>query len=432
MNLINSYRLKRAILTSGLAYNRVMQRLRHSWDMFANDGNAQSDRWGEMTLDGVEGSPIKDENSIAGSGVYLNGSSAYRANSGNVFTWGFGKTFQVSFKCDTDKTSDHTIFHIGNSTAGQGYLVKIKYDTGAISISNYGSSATWGSGYCDGSWHWLVIVHKLNTCSLADLEVYVDGVEIVEAGLPTSPTVTALGSNYLTVGRTTGYADYFKGSLDSLRFWNTWLGADQIEALRVAGTADNDPPSINGYDFGHPSKRNMADYGQWIVQVHESNVSHSINTWTEATVACVVNLHPSDEGIIWEVGGATYGTALVLYNGGLYVRGGNVNSTGWAETSWVGGLTAGLNEYLIEVAIQTSTGKIKIYVEGVEVASVNAGYSLVQIFGTNQAGYGNMSSSSYPANAGGFGSGDGINQLETNGSVVVSNLYFANSLPDDF
>ncbi len=89
----------------------------------------------------------------------------------------------------------------------------------------------------DGAWHHVVIVKNY-----ADMEVYVDGIYESPASLTNNIQPSDQISGKIQLGASSGFFDYFDGSIDEVRIWNTARTAQEI--------LDHKDRELDGNEFG--------------------------------------------------------------------------------------------------------------------------------------------------------------------------------------
>ena len=193
-------------------------------------GNALNGTYtGGYTLDRI-GALTGDANSA----VLLDGSTGYITVADNPLL-DPGDTFTLAaWIYLTDDAGDRTIVSKGTNgyqlytNARSLYLAKI--GVGNIASSNVTIAAsTW--------------THVVATKNGATTKLYINGVDVTNAGVDQTITATAIALN---IGReTSSAAAFLSGSLDEVAIWPTALSAARVRILYLAGKARYSPESVS-------------------------------------------------------------------------------------------------------------------------------------------------------------------------------------------
>ena len=140
----------------------------------------------------------------------------------------YDETWSISMWVKFDFNSSYRgVAGTVNSSALNGFVIDIgtsgeirfRFRNGSTSVSALSSSSTYG----DGNWHHIVVVKGATTNYL-----YIDDdSEVLSVATTTGITHNA----QITFGRTGSYTDYFKGSIDQVRIFNTALTQSQVTQL---------------------------------------------------------------------------------------------------------------------------------------------------------------------------------------------------------
>lgn len=139
-----------------------------------------------------------------------------------------------------------SLFSTGNSAQA----VEMGFNTsGALTLTSNGSTRELtATNYRDNAWHHLA----LNVLRSGNATVYVDGSPVVT--MPASAVASLAGSD-LVVGASKlesgSYANYFKGSVDEVRFWKASLTGDYLSRQKSTRLTGEEDGLMAYYPFEH-------------------------------------------------------------------------------------------------------------------------------------------------------------------------------------
>ncbi|MBL7815005.1 MAG: choice-of-anchor D domain-containing protein [Saprospiraceae bacterium] len=173
-------------------------------------------------------------------------------------TFNTNEDFTVSLHIKIPSTNQPNSVAIDNSilekTGSVGYPYVIRYFNHTSGAGNNGKivAARWNGSVGavvtstvtvnDDAWH-----HVTFMKSGATLYLYIDGVLNSTAADLTSGSTLSTGP--LSVGSRAGSSNWFNGSIDELRIWNTALNCGQISQLRNCELAGNESGLVAYYKF---------------------------------------------------------------------------------------------------------------------------------------------------------------------------------------
>ncbi len=171
---------------------------------------------------------------ISGKARSFNGSSDYVAISHASAQNSLPLTMESWFR--TTGTGTSTIINKYVSASYNGYAILLVdgglrlyyFNSASNYIANY--STTYGSGYNDGRWHYVV-----TTIDSTGATMYVDGNQITKnvwAGTASAPTTT----QQLEIGRYNAAGLYFAGQIDEVKISNNVKSAEEVAATYRLGS----------------------------------------------------------------------------------------------------------------------------------------------------------------------------------------------------
>lgn len=201
-----------------------------NYDPFGGNGVALYQLNGDATdvstnYDGAASNVTYGTGVFGQAGVF-NGSSSY-IDLPLTSLFGGKNTLSVSFWFNTTTTSRQRLFSDYAQTSRN---CDITIDGGNLEIvTDYGATSdthTTTSTYNDGNWHHLVV-----SISATQRIIYIDNTSVDTITLPSGSWDGS--SQKVTVGAiyTSSYGQYFDGSIDQVRIFNTALDPLEVEAL---------------------------------------------------------------------------------------------------------------------------------------------------------------------------------------------------------
>lgn len=121
---------------------------------------------------------------------------------------------------------------IGDASSEDTILVAFE-SSGVLTLRFFGGSATFGSGYADGSFHH-VLVTKPSSGSGFDCVVYVDGSSVSRSGGLDTTGALDIGTTYFQLGK--GNVSGVAKSIDEVGVWSRVLDATDASNLYGAGS----------------------------------------------------------------------------------------------------------------------------------------------------------------------------------------------------
>ncbi|MGV3591177.1 MAG: LamG-like jellyroll fold domain-containing protein, partial [Gammaproteobacteria bacterium] len=210
--------------------------------------------------------------------------------------------------------------------------------------SSSGNSVSAASDITDTNWHHVVGVHD---ASAKTLSIYIDGV--LSNSLTYSSAANVDNTYALGIGFKPGWGEYFDGSLDEIRFWNTARTAAQIREYMNTPLAGNEAGLVGYWNLEEGSGTSLAnrsgtsgpggtlknpDSNEWIT----GNISYSATTNEDVNVslrlggsdtdsqssATAVITDLPDHGALYQTNdGSTSGTQISAISTALTDSGGN-------------------------------------------------------------------------------------------------------------
>jgi len=201
------------------------------YDFNEASGN-RSDSVGSLTL--------TDNNTVASStGVLSNAANFVAANSeslsratNDVHT-GTG-AFTISGWVKASGTGTERFFSMGIDTPG-GSMQQLSLENGVLwARQGVGNTASFGSGYQDGSWHHFVVTWPSSATS-ADINVYIDGSSVAAASTAGSDTINVLSDTFQFGANTVG--TYATAEVDEVAIMSgSEVTASEVTDLYGGGT----------------------------------------------------------------------------------------------------------------------------------------------------------------------------------------------------
>ncbi|WP_139957486.1 T9SS type A sorting domain-containing protein [Flavicella sediminum] len=241
---------------------------------------------GELALDKVRGKHAEMKAnwkvSPVGYGLRLNGSANEASSQAVAIDNATDFTIEMWFKSDggTNETLLSNGKGDGTDNNTSGWSIGINKE-GKISAKNNASELVGSSVVTDNKWHHVAI--SVNTRGSAIL--FVDAQEEMSIS---SSLLNGFGGSKLAIGQRDWYDgannlqdQYFSGSIDELRIWNTARKLEQISRDRFNNLSGTEPGLIEYYPF-----ENYAENGFGITEVSSTldNASVSLSKSTQNVV----------------------------------------------------------------------------------------------------------------------------------------------------
>lgn len=212
-------------------------------------------------------------------------------------------------------TSQEVIIDWGDMSIGHRFTVNLI--GGKLRCEIGGSGVTGTTLVADNTWHHIAVT--FNNSSANKYNTYVDGVLEASFNLPT--TINTSSTNNLIIGRRNDAVNYYTGTIDEVRIWNTDLTATQINANKnlefcgplpnlvayyklnngVAGgnnftnitatdySGNNNDGTLNGFNLSGSTSN-------WVVGSSSISAS-SIQGGVDTVTACIPYILPSGKKI---------------------------------------------------------------------------------------------------------------------------------------
>jgi hypothetical protein len=204
------------------------------WDMEEDSGTRSDAHYHGQNHTTATGSPTVTQGKFSNAYTF-NGSTDYLSNSALTTSLSGDMSASLWVKSSSSTTSMRIFDLAQAATIG----TQITMGSGVIGLDNSGgptSSVSTGSGMNDGQWHHVVVTRSGTTYTL-----YVDNVSIGTSG-GTAPTYTRV-----FIGVRSNALNFFNGSIDDVRVFNTALTTTQIAALYGGSIAPSCDQTCLGY-----------------------------------------------------------------------------------------------------------------------------------------------------------------------------------------
>ena len=134
------------------------------------------------------------------------------------------RTVEAWIQTTSTTSNQQVIFDYGSMTIGQRFTMNILQNN-SLRIEIGGSGMYASTPLNDGSWHHVAVTY--DPSSTPNVRLYIDG-SLENSGNFSQPVNTTSNST-LYIGRRNDNVNYFDGTVDELRVWNTTRTAAEIQ-----------------------------------------------------------------------------------------------------------------------------------------------------------------------------------------------------------
>lgn len=255
----------------------------------------------------------------AQNGLAFDGTNDYVSTNLNSLTGNASRTIEAWIKTGT-VTTQNVIVGMGTMPLGTRFTVNVL--NGKLRIEIGGAGINSSKPVDDNTWHHIAVTY--DNAATTKFKLYIDGA-LDGSGNITSPSVNTSAGTGVAIGRRNDAVNYFNGTIDEVRIWNTVRTAAEIQT-NMSNELCNTTGLIGYYQFNHGTA-NGSNAGTTTATDNSGNnkngtlngfaLSGSTSNWTNgATLATSANtmssLSVSTCGNYTSPSGAVYSSSQVI------------------------------------------------------------------------------------------------------------------------